>query len=628
MSRKLVTGSRFAIALALFFSINIIANQSLTSMRLDLTENRLYTLSAGTTKILNQIEEPITLRFYYSANQFAGVPRLLNYGKRVRDMLEEYAIAASGKLKLTVIDPAPFSEAEDQAVAAGVERLPLTAAGQAGYLGIVGTNTTDDELVMPALSPDREDALEYEITKMIYNLARPQKRVIGLLSWLPVIAPPPNPAAGDRREQDWAAFVLLREFYDIRELDIETDEIDEDIDTLIIIHPKDISRKTLYAVDQFVLRGGKALVFVDPMAEHDDAQPDPSRPGVMPTVNSDLGAVLEAWGLRMLRDKVVGDAEAAVRVSFRSERGPLEVDYLPWLQLQGEALNRDDFVTNDLNLVNVGSAGALETIEGSTLQHTPMLQSGPRSGLIERDAIIFVRNPTGLLENFEPTDTRYVIAMRISGLGSTAFPDGRPLDDDEKMAPADDKFVAEASEPINVIVVADTDLLADRFWVRFTSFGNVRIPNTFGNNADFLVNAVDNLGGNDDLIGLRSRGNYTRPFHVVQKIQREAEAKFRDRERALQARLSETERKLAELQQQDGDETMLLSPEQKTEIDKFRQEQVKTRKGLRAVQHDLQRNIESLGTTLKFLNIALVPLVISALAILISMYTARTRRAA
>ena len=628
MNRKVVAGSGFAIALALFFAINIIANQSLTSTRLDLTENRLYTLSTGTTNILDQIEEPITLRFYYSANQFAGVPRLLNYGKRVRDMLEEYAVTASGKLKLTVIDPAPFSETEDQAVAAGVERLPLTATGQAGYLGIVGTNTTDDELVMPALSPDREDALEYEITKMIYNLARPQKRVIGLLSWLPVIAPPPNPAARGQREQDWAAFVLLREFYDIRELDIETDEIDEDIDTLIIIHPKDISRKTLYAIDQFVLRGGKALVFVDPMAEHDDAQPDPSRPGVMPAVNSDLGAVLAAWGLRMLPDKVVGDAEAAVRVSFRSERGPLEVDYLPWLRLQGEALNRDDFVTNELNVVNIGSAGALETIEGSTLEHTPMLQSGPRSGLIDRDAIIFVRNPTGLLENFEPTDTRYVIAMRVSGLGGTAFPDGRPLDDDEKMAPADDKFVAEASEPINVIVVADTDVLADRFWVRFTSFANIRIPDAFGNNADFLVNAVDNLGGNDDLIGLRSRGNYTRPFHVVQEIQREAEAKFRDRERALQARLSETESKLAELQQQDGDGMMLLSPEQKTEIDKFRQEQVKTRKELRAVQHDLQRNIESLGTTLKFLNIALVPLVISVLAILISMYAGRTRRAA
>jgi ABC-type uncharacterized transport system involved in gliding motility auxiliary subunit len=258
----------------------------------------------------------------------------------------------------------------------------------------------------------------------------------------------------------------------------------------------------------------------------------------------------------------------------------------------------------------------------------PLLQTGTTAGLLERDAIVFVRDPAGLLENFTPDQRRHVVAMRISGPAETAFPDGRPLAENEKRAPPDADFTATAKEPINVIVVADTDILADRFWVRFSSFGGMQIPEPFGNNADFLVNAVDNLGGNTDLISLRSRGKYTRPFEVVQEIQREAEARFRDRERALQERLRATEDKLAELQSKEGDSEVLLTAEQKAEIESFRQEQLATRKELRAVQHELERNIERLGTRLKFVNTALVPLVITVIAIGVGVYTARARRRA
>lgn len=628
MNRHLVTASGLLIALALFLALNIIANQTLTSVRLDVTENHLYTLSAGTRNILDDIEEPITIRLYYSAKQFAGVPQMLNYGKRVRDMLDEYVAAGDGRIKLMVIDPEPFSEAEDEAVAFGVRQLSLSASGETGYLGVVGTNTTDEQEVLPLLSPEREDALEYEMTKMIYTLGAPKKRVIGVMSELPVFAPPPNPMTGEAAGSDWTAFTLLKELYEVREISVTETVIDKAVDTLIIIHPKTFPRETLYAIDQFVLRGGKAMIFVDPMAEHDQAQPDPANPGTVPKLDSNLESLFEKWGVKLDTSKVVGSPSSAVRVSFRTNRGPQEVEYLPWLQLQGDTLNREDFVTNELNVVNVGTAGSFATIEGSKLTHTPLLQTGADGGVIERDSVIFVRDPAGLLENFKPDGQPHVIAMRVAGPAETAFPEGRPLGGTDKRAPADDGFLKASSAPINVILVADTDVLADRFWVRFSSFAGMQVPEPFANNADFLVNAVDNLGGNDDLIGLRSRGKYTRPFEVVQDIQREAEAQFRDRERALQQRLDETEKKLAELQSTEGEKELLLTPEQKAEIDAFRQEQVATRKELRAVQHELERNIERLGTRLKFINTALVPLVIAIVAIAVSLLTARARRRA
>lgn len=626
MNRRILTGTGLVIAIALFLGVNIIANETLTSVRLDLTENNLYTLSQGTSNIIEDIEEPITIRLYYSADQFAGVPQLLNYGKRVRDMLEEYAAASDGQIRLLTIDPEPFSEAEDEAVGFGVRQLPLTASGEMGYLGVVGTNATDDVEVLPLLSPEREDALEYELTKMVYTLSSPRKRVIGVMSDLPVFAPPPDPMTGQAAGQDWAAFVLLKELYDIREIDPAATAIDEDIDTLLVVHPKELSRATLYALDQFVLGGGKAMVFVDPMAEHDQTAPDPERPGVIPKLDSDLEPLFEQWGVKLTEQKVVGDPSAAVRVTFRSNRGPQEVEYLPWLQLQGENLNQEDFVTNELNVINVGTAGSLEILDGSTLTHTPLISAAKSSGLIERDSVIFVQNPAGLLESFVPDEEAHVIALRVSGIATTAFPDGRPLEDTDKRAPGDEAFLTSSPEPINVIVVADTDVLADRFWVRYGNFAGMRIPEPFGNNADFLINAVDNLGGNDDLIGLRSRGQYTRPFEVVQEIQRRAEAEFRDRERALQQKLAETEQKLAELQSQESENELLLTPEQKAEIDRFRQEQLRVRKELRAVQHDLQRNIDRLGSTLKFVNTALVPLLIALIAIAMSVYLARVRR--
>ncbi len=614
-----------AVALVLFLGINIISNGTLTASRLDVTQNRLYTLSDGTRNVLSKLDEPITLRFYFSAKQFEALPQYLNYGKRVRDLLEEYAAESGGKLKLQVIEPEPFSEAEDQAVGYGIEQLPLNATGDMGYLGLVGTNATDDEMPLPFLNPEREDALEYEVSKLVYTLANPQKRVIGLISDLAVDGgPPPGPDAPPT--PPWASISQLKELFDVRELERTTTAIAPEIDTLLVIHPKDLPAKTLYAIDQFVLRGGKAMVFVDPLAEEDRPERDPSNPMVMPKVDSSLEPLFAAWGIKVATDKVVADPKDAVRVNFNGPRGPQEVEYLPWLQLHKDRLNRDDFITGELQGVNVGTAGSIETLEHATTKLTPLLKSGPTAGLIERDAIFFVRDPNGLRENFKPGTAALTIAARLTGPAKTAYPDGPPLDEHEKRGADDAAQLKEAKDGIHVIVVADTDVLADRFWVRIERFLGMQVPNPFANNGDFLVNAIDNLGGNDDLISLRSRGEYARPFERVEDIKRNAEAQFRDREQALRAKLSETESKLRELQQGKGGdgESAILSAEQRKEIELFRDEQLKTRKELRAVQHELGKNIEALGNQLKLINIGLIPLLLAAAAIAVG--TLRQRR--
>lgn len=620
LKRRVLSTSGLLLAAGLFVAANIVANQILTSERLDLTENRLFSLSSGTENILKQLEEPIQLKFYFSAKLLSGAPAFLNYGTRIRDMLEEYIAKSGGKLELSVIDPEPFSEAEDEAVSYGIKQLPVNAAGDMGYLGLVGVNTTDEEEVIPVFQPNKEESLEYELTKLIYTLAHPKKRVIGVISALPVF----GAATDGRPGGGWNIVSLLREVFEVRDLGTEPTEIAQDVDTLLLIHPKNLSDQARYAIDQFVLKGGKAMVFVDPYAEEDTASPDPQNPMVMPQTGSNLPDLMGKWGVKLVADKVAADLDHAIRVAYAGNRGPQEIEYLPWLRLGSAELNQDDFVTSELNTVNLGSAGILERIEGATTEFRPLISTGKRSMPYDREAVLFVRDPAGLLENFKPGDKELVVAARIRGPAKTAFPNGRPKKKDDD--PTDPNFVAESKAPINLIVVADTDILADRFWVQFQNFLGMRIPSTIADNADFVINALDNLGGNDDLISLRSRGHYARPFDRVEVIQREAEAQFRDKERALQAKLEETEKKLADLQQQkQGGSKLLLSPEQRQEIERFREEQLKTRKELRAVQHDLKRNIERLGTGLKFINISLIPLMIGIAAIGMPLYRAKRR---
>ena len=606
-------------ATCLFVATIILANTVLTTWRIDLTENKLFTLSKGTLNILENLEEPVQLDFYFSQKGMSDFPLLANYGVRVRDMLEEFAAHAKGKLILNIIEPETFSEAEDQAVASGLRTVSANAAGERVYFGLVGTNSTDDEKIIPFFQTNRESALEYDITKLIYNLAYPDKRVVGVLSQLPILG-----KKADKNMPTWTIINAMREFFEVVDLGDKPDEIDKKIDVLMLVHPKKLSIQTLYAVDQYLLHGGKAIIFIDPLAEQDRTQPDPATPNVVPKLDSYLTDLLDVWGLEMSKDKIVGDINAAMRVQANSPRGPQEIDYLPWLRMTEKNFNADDFSTNELNLVHMGTVGSIEVKEDKGLTITPLIQTSKESTKLERDLILFQRDPSVVLNNFKSEDKRMLLAARIQGKAKTAFPEGKPDLGEANEKQTDDNFVSEGE--LNVILVSDTDILADHFWVRSQNMFGVEVPQPIANNGDFVINSIENLSGSTDLISLRGRGKYSRPFERVEQIRKEAETLFRQREKELQASLEETEKKIRKLQQEQGSEkSYLLNNKLTGEIEQFRDERLKTRKELRSVQHELRKNIEKLGAQLRFINIGLIPLLITLIALLIGIYRANKR---
>ena len=617
--RRIISSTGLILAAILAVGLIILANTTLTSERLDLTQNKLFTLSQGTVNIIKSLKEPVSLDFYFSRKTLVDFPQLMTYASRVRDLLSEYAALSNGKIKLTVIEPEPFSEAEDDAVANGLRGIAVNTAGDRAYLGLVGTNSTDDKETIPFFQVSRESSLEYDVTKLIYNLAHPDKRVVGVISSLPLF----GAKTAEGESKPWAVIDAMKEFFEVKDLGTKVNKI-SGVKVLMVVHPKNLSDQTLYAIDQYVLGGGKAMIFVDPLAEHDRTKPDPEHPYTLPKMDSYMKKLFDAWGIKMLDQKVAGDANAAMRVQTRGPRGPQSVTYLPWLKLDKSNLNRKDFATSELQTINMATSGILEKEKGATVNFSPLIETSKDSMPVERDLILFQHDPNIIMDNFKAGGKKLVLAARLTGTVKTAFPDGPPPSGKDDKGETD-KTAQLKKGDINAIVVADTDILADMFWTRKQSFFGVDIPQTIADNGKFVVNSLENLSGNTDLISLRSRGDYQRPFVVVEKIRRKAEEQFREREQQLQAKLKETEQKIAELQKQGTGGNVILSPEQQSEIERFRQDQITTRKELRAVQHNLQKDIEHLGSVLKFINIGLAPLLIALLAMIAGLYRQRKR---
>lgn len=614
---KVISGTGLLLASCLFIATIVLVNAALTTWRIDLTENKLFTLSQGTINILHKLEEPIQLDFYFSQKAMIDFPLLANYGIRVRDLLEEYTAHADGKIVLNIIEPETFSETEDQAVASGLRTVSASAAADRVYFGLVGTNSTDDEKIIPFFQANREAALEYDLTKIIYNLAYPDKRIVGVISGLPLID-------NTRTDPDWTIINALREFFEVRDLTENPESLTQKIDVLMLVHPKQLDNTALYAIDQYLLRGGKAIIFLDPLAEQDKTQPDPALPNVMPELASYLPELLELWGLAISKEKIVGDLNAAMRVQTDSPRGPREIDYLPWLRLTEKNFNTADFSTSELNVIHIATAGSIEVKEDKGMTLTPLIQTSRQSTKLERDLILFQRDPSVVLNNFKSEDKQLTLAARIVGKAGTYFPDGKPAADADSEQPTDRDFVSEGD--INIILVADTDIMADLFWIRTQNIFGVSVPQPIANNGDFVINSIENLAGNTDLISLRGRGKFSRPFDRVEAIRKAAEARFRQREKELQASLEQTEQKIHALQREQGDkQSYLLNNKLTQEIDKFRSERIKTRKELRSVQHELKKNIEKLGTQIRFINIGLIPLLITLVALFIGIYRTNKR---
>jgi ABC-type uncharacterized transport system involved in gliding motility auxiliary subunit len=616
------------LAAVLLVVINLFSNLIFSSARLDLTDGNIYSLSDGTKSIINKIEEPITLRYYFSSKLLADIPSISNYGKRVKELLIEYENTSSGNIKLIIVDPEPFSEQEDQAVQYGIQALPLNDGRTKAYFGLIGSNATDKEEVIPFFQAEKEDSLEYDITKLVNQLSDNKKKVVGLMTSLPLEgAPAASPMMMQQAQvadSEWYILTQLKQFFDVKKVETSVEKIPDDIDVLIIAHAKSLSDKTQFAIDQFILNGGHALIFVDPFSEA-DAPPQGGQQNPQMAMNavrdSNLEKLFKTWGIELSSGKIVGDRIAASRVSVNTGQGVQPVDYIAWLALQPDNFNKDDFVTNSLKTITMATAGHFKILETDKDKKTitPLIQTSNKSMELDQMQFRFGINPISLLQNFKSGDKKLNLAIRINGIAKTAFPDGAPAGMDGVK-----DMIKESKEPINIIAVADTDMLEDKFWVNIQNFLGQKIAMPRANNDAFLINAIDNLSGSNDLISLRTRGRSSRPFTTVEKLKREAEQEFQAKEKELQAKLNQTEQKLNALQQQkQGQNAAILSPEQRQEIENFRAQQVSTRKELRAVQHELGKSIEQLGSTLKFINIALIPLLIALFAIIMGVKRSR-----
>ncbi|HBX57635.1 GldG family protein [Pseudomonas sp. UBA2684] len=596
MKKLMLSSAGLALIALAFLAFNLFSSLSLSGARLDLTEQKLYTLSSGTEQILADLDEPVELNFFYSDTTSKDLPALRTYAKRVEEMLKAYQREAGDKLKLNIIDPAPFSAEEDQAAEFGLQGIPLQQGGDSIYFGLAGKNAEGQTQVIPFFALDQEEFLEYELSRLVQSLAKPERPVVGVLSGLQVnggfdmAARQPTPP--------WMVMEEIRQLFQIESLKADVDQIPDNVSVLLLIHPKQLPEQTLYAIDQFVLRGGKLLTFVDPFSEADTQA---EMPGEMVIDKaSDLPQLFKAWGLRMVPDKVLGDGSYAMSVSMGQGQRP--VRHAAWLSLPKNALDAEDISTAALETLTVATAGILEPLEGAKTRFIPLIRSSQYAMPFDAKRFGMLSNPEELIRELEPTGERYTLAARISGPAMSAYPDGiEGRKDGLKQA-----------DNINVIVMADTDLLTDRMWVQVQDFFGQRIPQPWADNAGFAINALDNLAGSEALISVRSRGRFTRPFEVVDAIQRDAEVQFREKEEALQARLADTEQKLAALQQSaDPSQALELTPEQQATVQQFLQEKLKIRKELRDVRYQLNADIDALGRSLKFINIALIPILLT-----------------
>lgn len=588
-------GSRLAIgglvlAGVLFLAVNVLANSVLRGAQIDLTEGRLYTLSDGTRHLLTTLDEPIQLRLYFSRRLGDVAPPYAAYHTRVQELLQRYVTLSDGRLTLQQLDPEPYSDAEDRAVADGLQGVPLSQAGEVGYFGLSASNSTDGRSVIPFFNLEREAFLEYDLTKLIHGLAVPDRPALGLIDSLANLSAMAGPQGGP---PPLRILDQIGEFFTVENIEPENPVIPATVKTLLITDLSRLNADALRVVDRFVHDGGRALVFADPFIETVQAlrAPDEGAPAA-----EDVEKLLRTWGVEILPEKVAGDIDAARRVST-GERGGVG-SYLAWMTLGPNNFDSGDPVMANIERLNLASSGILQPVPDSALTVMPLISTGPRSMPIDAEKLRYVPDLAGLLRAFQPGGKPLILAARITGNAPSAFADAS---------------AASEAKPTQVIVVGDADMLYDRFWLQSSDFFGQRVEVPTAGNADFVLNALENLADADALIGLRGRGTSYRPFTLVDELRRDAEAQYRSKEQELQQRLKELEQQLQGVQQRGGEGAnaeLMLSADDKAAIERFRGEMLTVRRDLRSVQHALQSEIEQLQQEVKFVNIAAVPIVL------------------
>lgn len=606
-----------AVALVLI-GFNIITAS--VKQRVDLTEEKAYTLSAGTRAILGKLDTPVKVRFYCTQSD-QSTPEtvfLKSYAARVGDLLTEFKQASGGKVVIEKLDPQPDSDAEDKARFDGIQQS-MIGSGEPFYLGL-SINLLDEKQTV-TLDPREERLLEYEISRAISRVANPTKPVLGVMSALPLWGEQVNPMMmqmGQRGSEPWVILNELKADFDVRRVEMSTDKIDDDLGVLLVLHPKEISDATQYALDQFVLRGGKLIAFLDAYSVVDSRQQqNPMMGGGMSMgSSSNLEKLLKAWGLTFDTSKVVADVNLLMELGGR---GGQPMRQPTWLSLTGTELDKDDVTTSEIDNLWVPMIGAFSGTPAAGLTQTVLFKSTPDSQAVEG----FMANmaPEQVLKDFKPSGKEQTLALRLSGKFKTAFPDGKPGVSDDTNAPAaTTASLKESQQESAVILVGDADMLFDNFSVQKiqSPFGPIAMP--MNANLTFAQNCVEQMAGDQNLIQVRSRAVRNRPFEVVKKKEAEANARFQVEIAKLEEKLQETQRRLNELQAQksDANQRFILSPEQEKELLAFQQQEAEARKQLKQVRKELNREIDSLKNTVKWVNILTMPLLVSAFGIVLA----------
>jgi ABC-type uncharacterized transport system involved in gliding motility auxiliary subunit len=593
------------------FLLLFASSRLLTGISFDLSENRVHTLSPGTLKIIQSIKKPITLKLYYSDSAASDLPQFRVYSQRVSELIESISEKSNGKIIFQKIDPEPFSEAEDAAAVIGLQSIPLGNSGASFYFGLVGSNSSDKTVMMPFINPDKEAVLEYDLAKLLSSLNADKQPVLAVLSSL-LTGPSINAMTG-QSSLGWVFDRKLSESYELQRLPPDASAIAPEVDVLMLLHPKSIPEPTLYAIDQFVLRGGRLLVFVDPNAESDSANgflPD----GTPGTSTSDLAPLFKAWGLEYDPRMVVLDSQNALQVG---EANQVPQYHLEVLGLPKDYLNDRDVVTADLEKLNFSSAGAISASEQSPLKLLALVQSSVNSQLMDaRTVKANEGSPESLRKGFKPSGEAFVLAARFTGNLKSAFA--------EKSAP---KQIMRSEKPAQIVVVTDTDFLADRMWVLEQNILGSSVYEDIANNGDFVINLVDNLAGDSNLVSLRTRTVSSRPFERLEKIQRSAELRYHDKENQLQSDLSVLNQQLSQLQNDNPAGKKTLTASQKADLAKYLEKKAKIRGELRQVQHQLNVDIDNLIGQIKLINILLMPGFVALFAFALAFRAMSKRRA-
>ena len=612
MNKTFTTGRLVILAALLgaviFGAVNLMASNTLRGARIDLTAQKLYSLSSGTQNMLGEIAEPIRFRFFMSSGLTREAPQIAAFASRVRAMLDSYVAASKGKIIIEVIDPKPYSEEEDRAVAFGISPIQ-SSTGDRLFFGLAATNSTTGKATIGSFSPEREAFLEYDLTRLVAELDRKGKAVVALIDGMNLQG---NPQLGLREQQ---VLLQMKQFFDVQTLQGEVTDLPEKTRVLMVVQPQNLSDKTLFAIDQWVMAGGATLIFVDPHAE---SQIGPR--GQPPAdSSSDLQKLFAAWGVRYDATKAVADPGFALQTERMINGRPASMSNLPWVAIRDEGLRKDDAILAQLSAMVLTTAGSFESAKaGVSLR--PLVTASKKAGLLPAEQLKDrTADLRALLVKIEPPATPPVIAARLSGTLESAFPKAP-----EGVTPKGD-VLTRNSKPANVILVGDADMLMDRTWVQRRNLLGSEVAQAFANNGDFVVNAIEQMAGGVALADLRGRGVSWRPFELIQRKEQEANERYRAKEQSLQEKLKDAEQKLQELARGGQKGTEVLTPEQVKTIEKFKTDLLATREELRSVQFELRKDVDWIKNAVMVVNVAGIPLIVGLMALL---FAFRSRRRA